>query len=171
MKIKLIKQTPFGAVGIVWSATRDCPKIARVILSKPDLPDEAQLSANYPGLTAGSCAEIAEVASKIRAILEREVVEIPIDTIDLNDCPPFQQYALRAIRKIPRGKVSTYQLIALKLDKPGAARAVGNAMANNPFPIIIPCHRAIRTDGTLGGYQGGITMKRRLLEIEGADIH
>jgi len=170
MKTTLIKQTPFGSVGIVWSLILECPKITRVILSKPDLPAEAHLSAYYPGLAAGSCAEIDKVTSKIRAILEREVVEIPIDTIDLNHCPPFQQYALRAIRKIPRGTVSTYQLIALKLDKPGAARAVGNAMAHNPFPIIIPCHRTIRTDGTLGGYQGGITMKRRLLEMEGADI-
>jgi methylated-DNA-[protein]-cysteine S-methyltransferase len=66
--------------------------------------------------------------------------------------------------------VSTYRRIAGHLGVPGGARAVGNALATNPFPIVIPCHRAIRSDGTLGGYQGGLVMKRALLEQEGVDI-
>ena len=68
---------------------------------------------------------------------------------------------------IPRGRVTTYQLLAKHLGSPRAARAVGTALATNPFPIVIPCHRAIRSDGTLGGYQGGLKMKRSLLEMEG----
>ncbi|MCK4234435.1 MGMT family protein [candidate division WOR-3 bacterium] len=83
----------------------------------------------------------------------------------------FQQKVLRAEHGIPRGSVSTYQRIAMYLGNPKGARAVGNALANNPFPIIIPCHRAIRSDGTLGGYQGGLEMKRVLLEMEGIDFH
>jgi len=63
--------------------------------------------------------------------------------------------------------MSTYQRIASYLGNANGARAVGTALANNPFPIIIPCHRAIRSDGTLGGYQGGLEMKRALLEMEG----
>jgi methylated-DNA-[protein]-cysteine S-methyltransferase len=74
---------------------------------------------------------------------------------------------LRAEHGIPRGSVSTYQRIAKLLGNRNATRAVGGALANNPFPIIIPCHRAIRSDGTLGGYQGGLKMKRALLEMEG----
>jgi methylated-DNA-[protein]-cysteine S-methyltransferase len=66
--------------------------------------------------------------------------------------------------------VSTYGRIAAHLGIPGGARAVGNALATNPFPIVIPCHRAIRSDGTLGGYQGGLAMKRALLEQEGVTI-
>jgi len=54
--------------------------------------------------------------------------------------------------------------------RPNGARAVGNALANNPFPVIVPCHRAIRTDRSLGGYQGGFKMKRTLLEMEGIDF-
>ena len=68
---------------------------------------------------------------------------------------------------IPRGRVSTYKRIAAHLGSPTGARAVGNALAGNPFPIIIPCHRAVRSDMSLGGYQGGLSMKRRLLEMEG----
>jgi methylated-DNA-[protein]-cysteine S-methyltransferase len=56
------------------------------------------------------------------------------------------------------------------LGKPSAARAVGRALATNPFPIIIPCHRAVRSDGSLGGYQGGLAMKRALLEMEGVEF-
>jgi methylated-DNA-[protein]-cysteine S-methyltransferase len=65
--------------------------------------------------------------------------------------------------------VSTYGRIARHLAIPGGARAVGRALARNPFPIIIPCHRAIRSDGRLGGFQGGPAMKRALLELEGVE--
>uniref|UniRef100_UPI00257F7FDB methylated-DNA--[protein]-cysteine S-methyltransferase n=1 Tax=Candidatus Borrarchaeum sp. TaxID=2846742 RepID=UPI00257F7FDB len=67
----------------------------------------------------------------------------------------------------PRGWISTYKRIAEYIGIPNGARAVGNALARNPFPIIIPCHRAVKTDGSLGGYQGGVKMKRVLLEMEG----
>ena len=67
-------------------------------------------------------------------------------------------------------RVSTYRRIAAHLGVPKGARAVGNALATNPFPIVIPCHRAIRSDGALGGYQGGLAMKRALLMQEGVDV-
>jgi methylated-DNA-[protein]-cysteine S-methyltransferase len=58
-------------------------------------------------------------------------------------------------------------MLAERIEAPGAARAVGHALALNPFPLIIPCHRAVRSDGGLGGFQGGLAMKRKLLELEG----
>ena len=90
---------------------------------------------------------------------------------DLEHCSKFQQKVLRAVSAIPRGKVSTYQRIAKQIGQPKAARAVARALANNPFPLIIPCHRVICSDGALGGYQGGLKMKRALLEKEGALPH
>jgi methylated-DNA-[protein]-cysteine S-methyltransferase len=74
---------------------------------------------------------------------------------------------LRAEHGIPRGQVSTYQLLAAFIGRPKAARSVGTALATNPFPIIIPCHRAVRSDRSLGGFQGGLLMKRAWLEQEG----
>ena len=91
-----------------------------------------------------------------------------MDRMDL--CTEFQQKVLRAEHGIPRGAVSTYQRIARHVGRPKGARAVGNALATNPFPIIIPCHRAIRTDLTIERYQGGIQMKQTLLQMEGIDF-
>jgi methylated-DNA-[protein]-cysteine S-methyltransferase len=90
-----------------------------------------------------------------------------LDVADLNLCSAFQESVLRAEHAIPRGSMSTYKLIAAYFGKPNGARAVGNALANNPFPLIVPCHRAIRSDHHLGGYQGGLEMKRSLLNKEG----
>ena len=84
----------------------------------------------------------------------------------------FQIKVWNAISKIPKGKVKTYKELAKSIRKPNASRAVANACGKNPFPIKIPCHRVIRSDGRLGGYsgKGGIKTKRRLLRSEGVFI-
>ncbi|MFH1910729.1 MAG: MGMT family protein, partial [Pseudomonadota bacterium] len=69
--------------------------------------------------------------------------------------------------EIPRGRVMTYGGLAAKLGLPGGARAVGNALAGNPFPLVIPCHRVVRSGGDLGGFGGGTDMKKALLMLEG----
>jgi O-6-methylguanine DNA methyltransferase len=88
---------------------------------------------------------------------------------DLSPLSAFQQRVLIATADIPRGQVRTYGQIAAAIGAPGAARAVGTALARNPVPLIIPCHRVVRAGGKLGNYgAGGQTMKRRLLDHEGA---
>ena len=84
----------------------------------------------------------------------------------------FQIKVWNAISKIPKGKVKTYKELARSIRKPKASRAVANACGKNPFPIKIPCHRVIRSDGRLGGYsgKGGIKSKRKLLRSEGVYI-
>jgi|TARA_B100001971_G_C17960817_1_gene417320 O-6-methylguanine DNA methyltransferase len=73
-------------------------------------------------------------------------------------------------KRIPAGRVTTYGEIARALDKPRAARLVGKILHDNPTPIIVPCHRVVMADGSLGGYQGGIHKKIKLLESEGVSI-
>jgi len=97
-------------------------------------------------------------------------VVFDLEAVALELCGEFQRRVLLAEHGIPRGWVSTYGRIANYIGSTGAGRAVGTAVAENPFPIIIPCHRAVRTDGTLGGYQGGKGMKRALLEMEGVEF-
>jgi len=81
----------------------------------------------------------------------------------------FQIKVWKYLKKIPRGKVITYLEVAKAVRKPKSVRAVANAIARNPYPAVIPCHRVIRTDGRLGGYsgKGGIKTKRKLLKKEG----
>jgi methylated-DNA-[protein]-cysteine S-methyltransferase len=170
MKKTMIPSTPFGAVVIVWSFFGDLPKIVRILLSTPEVSAKIRVSRLYPDSEASSCAEINAVAGDIGAFLKGEDVQFSLDVVDLSSCSPFQQSVLRAEHRIPRGKVSTYHLIASHLGKRNGARAVGNALANNPFPIVVPCHRAIRSDRSLGGFQGGLDMKRALLRNEGIDF-
>ncbi|MFW6052689.1 MAG: methylated-DNA--[protein]-cysteine S-methyltransferase [Desulfosalsimonas sp.] len=101
---------------------------------------------------------------------EGEPIDFGLDVAGLGVCAEFQQRVLRAEHAIPRGCISTYKHIAARLGAPEGARAVGNALANNPFPLIVPCHRAVRSDRGLGGYQGGADMKRSLLSKEGIDF-
>jgi len=89
--------------------------------------------------------------------------------LDLSGLTEFERKALRAARGIGYGEVRSYGWVAERAGRPRAARAVGNAMAKNPLPIIIPCHRVIRSDGNPGGFstRGGVETKRRLLALEG----
>ncbi|MSQ26564.1 MAG: methylated-DNA--[protein]-cysteine S-methyltransferase [Dehalococcoidia bacterium] len=91
--------------------------------------------------------------------------------LDLSGVPPFQQRVLLQALEIPRGEVRTYQWLAQAVGQPRAARAVGTAMAHNPIPILIPCHRVVRSDYRIGEYGcGGPAKKRELLQLEGVDL-
>ena len=80
----------------------------------------------------------------------------------------FQRTVWKEISKIPFGETRTYKDLAIAIGKPNSSRAVANACGKNPYPVIIPCHRVIRSDGKLGGYSGvgGIKRKQKLLDIE-----
>jgi len=83
---------------------------------------------------------------------------------------PFQRRALVRLRQVPAGGVITYQALAAAIGAPSGQRAIGNAMATNPLPIFLPCHRVIRSDGTIGNYGGGVERKLKLLRAEGFRI-
>ena len=80
----------------------------------------------------------------------------------------FQRTVWKEISKIPFGETITYKDLAIAIGKPNSSRAVANACAKNPYPVIIPCHRVIRSDGKLGGYSGvgGVKKKKELLKLE-----
>jgi methylated-DNA-[protein]-cysteine S-methyltransferase len=82
----------------------------------------------------------------------------------------FQLRVWHALQAIPYGAVRNYGDVARAVGQPGAARAVGQANGCNPLPIVIPCHRVIASDGTIGGYSGGLSIKHRLLALEGAEL-
>lgn len=80
----------------------------------------------------------------------------------------FQKKVYTVVKQIPMGEVRTYAWVAKRIGKPKATRAVGTALKKNPFTIIVPCHRVVRSDGSLGAYSLGKDLKKRLLEVEGA---
>jgi len=165
-----VGKTRFGPVVILWESSSGKPMVRQIVLTKPGLPAMAALKEKFPGSVPSSCTFVDDLAGRIAAFLEGADVRFALEHVRLDLCPLFQQKVLLAEYGIPRGRVSSYRRIAAHLGVPGGARAVGNALATNPFPIVVPCHRAIRSDGTLGGYQGGLAMKRALLTQEGIEI-
>lgn len=96
---------------------------------------------------------------------QRQDFEIALDWSLIG---PFAVKVLRATAAIPYGDYSTYSQIAARAGSPRGSRAAGNALGSNPIPIVIPCHRVLRSGGALGGYGGGLDRKRHLLALEGA---
>ena len=161
------RETKFGPLAVVWFFDGGRPKISRVLLSRPGFSPREAVDLLFADSISSPCDEVDVVADQIVAFLGGNDIRFSLDGVQLDLCPAFQQKVLRAEHGIPRGSVSTYRRIAKYLGNAHGARAVGTALARNPFPILVPCHRAIRSDGTLGGFQGGIEMKRILLEMEG----
>lgn len=123
---------------------------------------------------------LADAVDQVRAFLDdrRRTFDLPID---LADRPAWDQAVLRAVCDVPWGRVASYGQIARAIDRAGAARAVGGAVARSPIGIVVPCHRIVAADGSLGGYGGegslgfgtreqGHRLKRELLLREGVDI-
>ncbi len=106
---------------------------------------------------------------QIQVYLDGQRTNFDLST-DISILTEFQQQVLQATQQIPRGRIATYLDIARKIGKPKAVRAVGQALGRNPIPIVIPCHRVIASDGSLGGYSGGggLETKAMLLKLEGA---
>lgn len=149
----------FGRLAVVWRLRRGGPVVLRIAL--PDSP--------YPPRIR-SCPEVDELCGSIRRTLEGCAVEPATDLLDLDSCSPFQRKVLGAESRVPRGRVVSYGWLAAEIGMPDAARAVGRALAANPFPLVIPCHRTVRADRSPGGYGGGVHMKMALLEMEGVRV-
>jgi AraC family transcriptional regulator of adaptative response/methylated-DNA-[protein]-cysteine methyltransferase len=116
-----------------------------------------------------SAAEIGEqrmpdIEERIRAFIagEGSLARVPLDIRGT----VFQRRVWDALRRIPRGETRTYREIAREIGAPAAVRAVGSACGANPVALVVPCHRALRTDGGLGGYAWGLPVKEQLLEVE-----
>jgi AraC family transcriptional regulator of adaptative response/methylated-DNA-[protein]-cysteine methyltransferase len=128
--------------------------------------DEQALRRIFPNATLiaddGSMAELVQGAL---TAVERPLAapELPLDVAGT----AFQEAVWRELRKIPPGETRSYAQIAAAVGKPGAVRAAGSANGSNHVSVLIPCHRVVRSDGSLGGYAGGIDRKRKLLEAEG----
>jgi len=157
--------TSHGEMTIVWEEGEPV-KVVQIFLPSR----RGELGSGYPQATESTNGAINGLAEDIARFLDGEDVAFSLDLMDLDRCSPFQRSVILAEYGVPRGYVTTYGRLARHLGAPRASRAAGRALATNPFPIVIPCHRAVRSDGSLGGYQGGVEMKARLLEMEGVQV-
>jgi len=112
-------------------------------------------------------SKIKEVGAEIRSYLAGDADALRRDADLTLALTPFQKKILHKLQEVPRGAVVSYQALGAAAGAPKGARAVGNALHNNPVPIYVPCHRVIASDGGLGGYGGGIARKLSLLRSEG----
>jgi methylated-DNA-[protein]-cysteine S-methyltransferase len=160
----------FDTFTIIWKEVANKLLIERIFLSDTKSKSEIKARNNFLSIKEGSSTEIDSISEKIKEFLNGYAQNFDQSLLDYSVCYPIQRKVLEAESKIPRSWVSTYKRIAIHIDHPKSARIVGNALAKNPFPIFIPCHRAIKSNGEIGGFQGGNEMKRRLLEYEGVKI-
>ena len=131
----------------------------------------------WPRAVQRGNAALEVLHEKLRLYFLGRDVDLSEEVLDLRGASAFQARVWQVVRVIPRGQVRSYGWVASQVGSPGAARAVGQSMANNPFPIVVPCHRVVGSRGQLTGFGGaesrhpfggGLEMKRRLLDLEGA---
>jgi len=155
--------TEMGTSGMVWTEAGRIRRFERIFLPRPE-GLEALIRREYPDAVPG---QAADEEAAVRKILSGQAVDFALNRLAFEALADFHAAVLRAQTLVPRGFVTTYGRLASAVGRPGAARAVGRALATNPFPPVVPCHRTVRADGSLGGFGGGLALKRRLLENEG----
>jgi methylated-DNA-[protein]-cysteine S-methyltransferase len=165
--------TAVGCCGVAWGAH------GIVCVALPARPGgtgglavtRAYLAAEHRGAVEEQPpAEVADAIDGMVALLAGEPVDLAQVRVDLAGVPEFHRRVYEVIRAIRPGETRTYGEVASRLEMPGAAQAVGQALGRNPVPIIIPCHRVLAAGGALGGFSapGGARTKERMLRIEGA---
>ncbi|HOG46183.1 MAG TPA: methylated-DNA--[protein]-cysteine S-methyltransferase [Anaerolineae bacterium] len=145
-----------GLVAVSWPAETPAAAVVRLGL-------DAAVRKTEPGATWG------DLARRLVAYFAGERVSFDREPIDCRGVPAFRCRAWAAVQAIPWGTVRSYGQVARELGAPRAARAIGGAMAANPVPIIVPCHRVLGANGALTGFGPGLPMKARLLALEGID--
>ena len=163
-----IFETALGTCGIVYRSA-DTTEVVHILLPGSKKEIKSQISTQFPGSKESASLRINELITEITQYLNGAPITFSKDLLDTSAFYPFQQKVMKTDWTIPRGKTATYGWVAEQIGTKGV-RAVGNANARNPFPLVYPCHRVVRSDRTLGGFGGGLEMKRQLLEMEGVEF-
>lgn len=146
--------------------------LRRVILPRKS-PEEVVSFLNELGEAKASCyfidGSLGDLPRRLKSYLAGEPMDFP-DSLDLAGTTDFQRSVWQIVRTIPYAKTKNYAWVASQLGLGKSARSVGQALARNPLPIVVPCHRVIGSDGSLGGFSGGAEMKRYLLSLEAGGI-
>jgi len=163
-------QSPIGRCAIAWSTFG----VSGLMLPEGrESATRSRLLVRFPGAReVPPPAAIGNAIAQIEALLAGKPSDLARIELDMRDLPAFQRRVYEAAREIPPGSTCSYGELALRLGTPGSARAVGRALGNNPYAIIVPCHRVLAANGRVGGFSanGGITTKLRLLTCEAPNV-
>jgi methylated-DNA-[protein]-cysteine S-methyltransferase len=162
--------TAIGHCGIAWS---ERGVIGVQLPERRERATRERLQRRYPDAQESPPPHhIQQIIDDITGLLRGEPHDLSIIALDLEGVPPFHQQVYAIARTIPPGATLSYGDIATRLGDRSIARDVGEALGQNPIPIIVPCHRVLAAGGKPGGFSaaGGVTTKLRLLEIEGAQV-
>ena len=160
--------TPIGTCSLVWKGD------TIVGLRLPEASSattRARITRRWPGAEEQAPPPVMQaVIDRVLDLLAGGKVDLSDVPLDFGEAPEFHQRAYAVARTIPPGQTMTYGEIAKRLGAPQESREVGQAMGRNPIAILMPCHRVLGADGKMGGFSanGGVAIKRRILEIEGA---
>jgi methylated-DNA-[protein]-cysteine S-methyltransferase len=158
----MVFETAMGWVGLLAS---DAGLLAVTLPVKSAEVARLALGSRVEGAVL-SPGDFTGLAERLAAYYRGEEVEFT-DRLDLSAATPFRRTVWEKARLIPYGQTRSYLWLARQIGKPQAARAVGQALGRNPLPVIVPCHRVIASDGSPGGFTGGLRLKRQLLRLEG----
>jgi len=159
--IYTVFDTEFGWMAIVASEHG----LRRLTLPQPAADKALVLISDLLPKARASTSSFRDVIHRIGRYFLGERVDFP-DPLDLRESTEFQRAVWKLTASIPYGETRSYAWIAEELGRPGSVRAVGQALAKNPLPIIIPCHRVVGSNGAMGGFSGGLELKKRLLALE-----
>ncbi|BBO82155.1 methylated-DNA--[protein]-cysteine S-methyltransferase [Desulfosarcina ovata] len=164
-----IVETTFGYAAVAFDARPF--RLLAVHLPRTDLNSLCQAMDEQYGRIDNADADARAIGASLVRYFDGGRIEIPWSVMDLSGFTPSQQAVYRAVTTIPYGQTLSYGQVAKMANRPRAARFVGNTMANNRYPVLIPCHRVIKSDGSIGGFGGracDTDLKRRMLALEAA---
>ncbi|MCL0072958.1 methylated-DNA--[protein]-cysteine S-methyltransferase [Dehalococcoidia bacterium] len=154
------------ATGFGWIAVAGSEQgLSRITLPQTNREEALGYIAGLVPQPVADSSFFGDLIPRLQGYFKGERVEFP-DALDLCGSTPFQRNVWALTRAIPYGETRTYGWIAKEIGLPPAGRAVGQALARNRFPIVVPCHRVVGSDGSLGGFSNGLETKRRLLALE-----
>jgi len=157
-------------IGLVWDYAGKKPRVEYIYLPNRKRKLKERIIKDFPEINKIPRRIPGSIDGRIAKLYFGKKENVDLSLLNLSQLTDFSAQVLKQACKIQRGKVASYSGLAVKIGAKGAARAVGTALANNPFPLIMPCHRVVRTDGSLGGFGGGLAMKKELLTKEGISL-
>jgi O-6-methylguanine DNA methyltransferase len=161
--------TAIGRCGIAWS---DQGLVGVQLPEASEMETRERMLHRFPAAAeTATPAKVQDAIDRIVALLHGEPSDLSVIVLDMEGVAPFHRRVYEVARTIPPGKTLAYGDVAARLRISGAARAVGQALGRNPFPIVVPCHRVLAAGGKIGGFSahGGTATKRRMLAIEAGE--